>query len=565
MSSLDASDSAEPPFSRRFVSLLVVGLLGALMRLLWLDGVPPGINQDEAIHAYDAYCLLKTGMDHAGVRWPIFVHANGVLESHSAPFVYLLIPFQALLGMNVWSTRLPAALLGSLTVLLTYSLVRRWYGHRAALLASLFLAISPWHIHLSRLAFEVSICPFLFVLGGWLFVRSVTPAPDAPFESRIGRLFGLGLSGLTLGITLWTYNAMRVFVPMILLAGVAIYGGKIIAFARRPRGRAAIALFVFGFGIGVAPFLWACIKTPDHAWGHARANFILHQTATLGEAMVSIVETYAMQIGPSFLFLHGDPSIVQCVPGHGELYLFDALLLLLGIVRLIRRRRDEPISLFLLVWLLLAPIPAAITKLESGHALRTAAALPAYQIVSALGFDFLLGVARCKSRVRWKGVIAVGASIIALSFARFAFLFFHAYPRLAADVFHEVYRPVVQEIQNRQSEYDYVILSSNMGGETGIYFLFWSRMPPDQYLDAPPNIVAGPDNDMIIQVGKFIFKPATALSELRAALPPDSSPIRVLVAELAADAPPTRPIFQFLSRDGRPLVGLYDVRLRPAR
>lgn len=565
MSSLDASDPAEPTFARRSASLLVVWALAAVARLIRLDCVPPGINQDEAIHAYDAYCLLKTGMDHAGVRWPIFVHANGVFESHSAPFIYLLIPFQALLGMNVWSTRLPAALLGALTVLLVYSLVRRWYGFRAALLASIFLAISPWHIHLSRLAFEVSICPFLFTLALWLFMRAATPTQDAPMDPRVRRLWAFGLSGLTLGLTLWTYNAMRVFVPMILLAAIAIYGKKIIAFARRPRGRTAIALFVFGILLGMAPFLWAGIKTPDHAWGHARANFILNQTATLADALSSIVKTYAMQIGPSFLFLHGDPSIVQCVPGHGELYGFDALLLPLGIYRLVRRRRDEPIASFLLAWLVIAPIPAAITRLDSGHALRTAAALPAYQVVSALGFVFLLDVARRKSRALSKALIAVGASIVTVSFAYFAFLFFHTYPRLAAGVFHEIYRPVVRAIQNREAAYDYVFLSSNLGGETGIFFLFWSRMPPDQYFEAPPNIVAGPEHDQIIQVGKYIFKPAAALSELRAELPPNSAPVRVLIAELPADAPPTRPILQFASREGRPLVGLYDVRLAPSK
>ena len=41
------------------LALVGIVLLAACVRLLWLDSVPPAINQDEAVHAWDANCLLN--------------------------------------------------------------------------------------------------------------------------------------------------------------------------------------------------------------------------------------------------------------------------------------------------------------------------------------------------------------------------------------------------------------------------------------------------------------------------------------------------------------------------
>src|SRR6476620_11604080 len=41
-------------------------LVAAALRFSNLGGVPPGLNQDEAVSGYDAYSLLLTGRDHQG-------------------------------------------------------------------------------------------------------------------------------------------------------------------------------------------------------------------------------------------------------------------------------------------------------------------------------------------------------------------------------------------------------------------------------------------------------------------------------------------------------------------
>ena len=52
--------------------LLAILLVGGALRLWRLGESPPGLNVDEAANAWNAYCLLKTGIDQYGVSWPIF-------------------------------------------------------------------------------------------------------------------------------------------------------------------------------------------------------------------------------------------------------------------------------------------------------------------------------------------------------------------------------------------------------------------------------------------------------------------------------------------------------------
>jgi 4-amino-4-deoxy-L-arabinose transferase-like glycosyltransferase len=91
--------------------LLAILAGAAALRFAGLDSAPPGINQDEALSAWNAWCLAKTGHALSGEPWPIF-HCRNIGDYPTMLFFYLLIPFQWLFGLSVWSTRLPAALAG---------------------------------------------------------------------------------------------------------------------------------------------------------------------------------------------------------------------------------------------------------------------------------------------------------------------------------------------------------------------------------------------------------------------------------------------------------------------
>jgi hypothetical protein len=51
--------------------LLAILAVAAVLRIAWLTSAPPGLNQDEAVNAWNAWCLLKTGKDQTGASWPL--------------------------------------------------------------------------------------------------------------------------------------------------------------------------------------------------------------------------------------------------------------------------------------------------------------------------------------------------------------------------------------------------------------------------------------------------------------------------------------------------------------
>jgi 4-amino-4-deoxy-L-arabinose transferase-like glycosyltransferase len=135
--------------------VVAILVLAAVLRLAALDQTPPPIHADEAPNAWNAYTLLKTGKDQYGVSWPIFyIRAFG--DYRTASYAYALVPFQSLGGMNVWTTRLPAAFGGIISVLLSYLIAARFFGVPTALVAAAMLALNPWHLQISRWGHEAS-------------------------------------------------------------------------------------------------------------------------------------------------------------------------------------------------------------------------------------------------------------------------------------------------------------------------------------------------------------------------------------------------------------------------
>ena len=144
--------------------IIFIVLIAAWVRLWQLGQTPPSPDWDEAALGYNAYSVLKTGRDEYGTWFPLSLRS---FDDYKPPlYMYLAIPSIAAFGLETWAVRLPSALMGILAVVGTYFLVVEFYKHYnnyknynsyIPLLSALLLAISPWHIQFSRIAFEANI------------------------------------------------------------------------------------------------------------------------------------------------------------------------------------------------------------------------------------------------------------------------------------------------------------------------------------------------------------------------------------------------------------------------
>ena len=81
-------------WGKRHPLLILLFAVGALVRLWYAGGIPPGLNQDEASVGYDAYAILHYGIDRNGASLPVHLIAwgsgqNALYAYFSMPFIYL--------------------------------------------------------------------------------------------------------------------------------------------------------------------------------------------------------------------------------------------------------------------------------------------------------------------------------------------------------------------------------------------------------------------------------------------------------------------------------------------
>src|SRR5579859_2783590 len=183
---------------------LLVGIiaLGFALRIIGLSNHPAGFTPDEASFGYDAYSILKTGKDQWGHTLPLVFKSFG--DDKLPVYTYLAIPGIAVFGLNEFSVRLPNAILGTLAIVVVYFLSKELFkDEKLALLSGFLIAISPWHIMLSRGAFEANLTTFFLPLGMLLFLLGLK-----------NRNFSI-LSAIVFGINLFTYHTARILTPLI--------------------------------------------------------------------------------------------------------------------------------------------------------------------------------------------------------------------------------------------------------------------------------------------------------------------------------------------------------------
>lgn len=152
------------------VVIVVTILSGAIIRLSHFPHIPPGVNQDEAGSAYEAYSLALTGKDKWGNVYPAYFPSWG--SGQNVLQAYLSIPFIKVFGLNIITARIVQLILGILTLpLLFFSL--KPLGRFTAFLAVFLLALAPWHFMLTHWALESNLLPFFMLLGCYCISRAL--------------------------------------------------------------------------------------------------------------------------------------------------------------------------------------------------------------------------------------------------------------------------------------------------------------------------------------------------------------------------------------------------------
>lgn len=295
------------------------------------------------------------------------------------PVSYLLL--RALVGLGMRTSegwlRLPFAFFGILSVPALALFGRALVGARAALVAALLLAVSPWHIYWSQSARSYTMVLFFAMIAAGTF-----------YEGMRRRSPGLLLGALVLTLVAGLCHPSA----YILLGGLQVYG--LFAFRSRTVGTqlqkwlpALILVLAAGLTVMMLPLL-------QHVRA-AKPDFsLLHLTETL-------------------VFFVRTPLLVAAVGG--ALLLFD---------------RGDPggSGSFLLCWvmvpiLVLAVLAAGVVKVTAQYAFYT---LPAFCLLAAVVMVALADVG-ASTGFRGKLLRIIPIGIVLLDMVGHTFLYFDKY------------------------------------------------------------------------------------------------------------------------------------------
>ena len=152
-------------------AVYLILIIGILIRIVGITDMPNALNCDEASAGYEAFSLLNYRIDRNGNHNPSFLVAWG--SGQNALLTYLIIPLIKIFGLKTIAIRLPMAILGCVSLVILYLLLRKISNKKLAIIGLAFFAICPWHIMKSRWGLESNLFPDLILIFAYMLIKGI--------------------------------------------------------------------------------------------------------------------------------------------------------------------------------------------------------------------------------------------------------------------------------------------------------------------------------------------------------------------------------------------------------
>lgn len=462
------------------ILFIVILAIAVFLRIFQLDIVPSEIHADEADTTYTAYSILKTGKEPHGNFNLFALGDNNTGGTHAPLYTFLQIPFVKILGVNFFSARLPSAILGVLTVVLFFFILKKVFNsQKISFLGMFLLAFNPWAIHISRQGLGEAIALFFILLGTTIYLYS---------EKKVYMYI---LSGLFFGLSVFSYDAPKIFLPPFI--------GLLVFFTRDKIFKIKHCLSIFL--IIILFFYCAMLKSTffDNGLHHfSRASVFDGTTETVNSErfltkaplwLSSIVHnkisvglkkletSYANVFSLNWFFVNGSNNLQRAVGNHGQFYLFELPFFFIGIYFIFKK--DSRLGLFLLAWMMIGALPGGLTT--GNYAYRSVLILPVPIIFSTIGMVWVWELFK-KNSLRNLVIKLSIAIIMAIYIFSYLITYFFDYPVYASEYWNKQQNQAIQFISSKTRDYQKIFVD---GGEPwAIYYAFFNNLDPKLYQEA---------------------------------------------------------------------------------
>jgi 4-amino-4-deoxy-L-arabinose transferase-like glycosyltransferase len=466
---------------RRWLLVALV-LFGAFLRLYQLDQYPLGVHQDELSNIYDGWSIATTGADRFGDAHPGVVRAFGERDYRPAMVAWLSAATQKFTGFSVVAGRLPAAILGILSLLLVYRFAKEMAGYEYAMLALLLVTLSPLHIQFSRLAHEGAIFPaFFMILALVLWQRAANDG---------FRLASMALLGLTIGLSTNVYQSTR-------LTGALLTIAIAIDVMRHSKARLKPILVLGAFAlVGALPQVIFLITQPARFAG--RASVLSVSADNPLTYVLSVFRNFVINLDPRYLFippfLRG-LTVARLIPAEAPFFYIGLLgLAFLPVKTGSRARMYVYIAMFLTI------LPSAITT-DPPATMRTSPISVLAPLFSAAGIILIgrfIASAVMRRRVYYPAV--VGALLLTFSIVTYRYVRSEYFRELS---FQEIGVRMGKALGRYANQYDAVIVGPHVS-QSYLYIAAFSPITPAEFHRLPKRLYSV-GMDKYTRMGKYHF------------------------------------------------------------
>jgi len=465
------------------VIFTIILSLGIFTRIWHFRELPPGLNQDEASIGVEAYDLVHFGVDRNGISFPVnFISwGNGM----DALYGYILMPFM-FFGLTPFLVRLPVLISAILTLPLVFFIGKRTLGRNFGLLAMFLLAISPWHILMSRWGINENILPFVFCLGVTCLLLS----------TRTNHWF-LGATFI-FGLCLYAYGAMYVAVPIFLACTIPI----MLATNRVRKGTVLIGMAVFtALAIPILLFIlvnvlgWNTLRIGIFSIPHLPVTARFVGMAAVSHANpVGTVLNNLRDLMKLLLLYQSDGMIWNVVEPFGYMYPFSISLAVIGAVLLIPSSKTNrtPEKLILLAWLAASLFIGLVQSVN----------------INRIDLVFIPLILCIAVFMYWLGnhnrlALAVLLMVYLVSFYTFNNVYQgNAYQKDANGAFFAGLIPALDQARLEENQPICVTDHVNM---PYIYVLFTEKMNPSLFIQAVKYVYPDTHSGLVLSLGRYYF------------------------------------------------------------
>lgn len=413
----------------RTLPLLLIIIISALFRLLYIDRIPNAISGDELHYAITAKSVWLTGHDSTGTWNPlsVFLFRYPPNEQQAELPYFLHLPFSGPFPFSLLTAKLPFAILSIGIVLLLYSIANKLFGKTVGIATGLIAAVNPWLVVMGKTGYESTPATFFYLLAvrvllsanSWGILWSLIPFMLA-FYSYIGTkliFIPFVILAAILSYRKQKQHALSPYIVLI-LSCLAITSGYLIVLITSPTG-SRISEILLPSSPAVAAQVNEIRKTSIQS---PLLPFLVNKYVDYFQIIFSKLFRI---FSPTYLFLEGDQFFLPVKQSF--FYYIDFLFMLWGALSLFSKKPKY--FLMLVGFIFIGAFP---------HLFHTT--MEDFSAHLALMFPFMIiligaGIANCIDHVRGRlRSIALGfvGVVYALNVASFSMIYFFQYPLVGA-------------------------------------------------------------------------------------------------------------------------------------